>query len=54
MRHLTISSGARPAVWDVDAAFPAHAISAVVGPNGSGESTMPRAALVLVPAAPGA
>jgi manganese/zinc/iron transport system ATP- binding protein len=49
VRRLTVSYGARPAVWDVDAAFPAGAVSAVVGPNGSGKSTLLKAALGLVP-----
>jgi manganese/zinc/iron transport system ATP- binding protein len=50
IRRLTVSYGARPALWDVDAAFPARSLSAVVGPNGAGKSTLLRAALGLVPA----
>ena len=53
VRRLTVSYGARPAVWDVDAAFPQGALSAVVGPNGSGKSTLLKAALGLVPAESG-
>ncbi len=48
--HLTVSYGARPVLWDVDAAFPAGAMSGIVGPTGSGKSTLLRAALGLVPA----
>jgi manganese/zinc/iron transport system ATP- binding protein len=49
LRRLTVSYGARPVVWDVDASFPAGALSAIVGPNGAGKSTLLRAALGLVP-----
>ena len=50
VRRLTVSYGARPVLWDVDATFPAGALSAIVGPNGAGKSTLLRAALGLVPA----
>ena len=50
LRRLTVSYGSRPVLWDVDARFPAGALSAVVGPNGAGKSTLLRAALGLVPA----
>ncbi len=50
IRRMTVSYGARPVVWDVDASFPAGRISAIVGPNGAGKSTLLRAALGLVPA----
>lgn len=49
VRRLTVSYGARPVLWDVDATFPAGALSAIVGPNGAGKSTLLRAALGLVP-----
>ncbi len=49
VRRLTVSYGVRPVLWDVDAAFPAGALSAVVGPNGAGKSTLLRAALGLLP-----
>jgi manganese/zinc/iron transport system ATP- binding protein len=50
VHRLTVSYGSRPALWDVDASFPAGALSAIVGPNGAGKSTLLRAALGLVPA----
>jgi manganese/zinc/iron transport system ATP- binding protein len=50
IRRMTVSYGARPVLWDVDATFPVGALSAVVGPNGAGKSTLLRAALGLVPA----
>lgn len=50
IRRMTVSYGARPVVWDVDATFPAGAVSAIVGPNGAGKSTLLKAALGLVPA----
>jgi manganese/zinc/iron transport system ATP- binding protein len=49
LRRLTVSYGARPVLWDVDAAFPDGALSAVVGPNGAGKSTLLQAALGLLP-----
>ncbi len=48
-RHVTVSYGARPVLWDADARFPAGALSAVVGPNGSGKSTLLKACMGLVP-----
>jgi len=48
-RRLTVSYGGRPVLWDVDAQFPAGALSAIVGPNGAGKSTLLKAALGLVP-----
>jgi manganese/zinc/iron transport system ATP- binding protein len=53
VRGLTVAYGGRPVLWDVDAAFPARALSAIVGPNGAGKSTLLRAALGLVPAEAG-
>lgn len=49
VRRVTVSYGARPVLWDVDATFPEGALSAIVGPNGAGKSTLLRAALGLVP-----
>ena len=48
-RHVTVSYGTRPVVWDADAFFPQGALSAVVGPNGSGKSTLLKACMGLVP-----
>ncbi|MDP2711512.1 MAG: metal ABC transporter ATP-binding protein [Solirubrobacteraceae bacterium] len=48
VRRLTVSYGAHPVLWDVDARFPASALSAIVGPNGAGKSTLLKAALGLV------
>lgn len=48
-RRLTVSYGRRPAVWDLDAEFPAGTLAAIVGPNGAGKSTLMKAALGLVP-----
>ena len=50
VHRLTVSYGGRPVLWDVDASFPAGAMSAVVGPNGAGKSTLLKAALGLIPA----
>ncbi len=49
VRRLTVSYGSRPVLWDVDATFPAGAMSAIVGPNGAGKSTLLKAALGLIP-----
>jgi manganese/zinc/iron transport system ATP- binding protein len=50
MSGLTVSYRAAPALWQVDATFPAGALSAIVGPNGAGKSTLLKAALGLVTA----
>ncbi|MGQ0572592.1 MAG: metal ABC transporter ATP-binding protein [Pseudonocardia sp.] len=50
VRGLTVSYRTAPVLWEVDAAFPAGQLSAIVGPNGAGKSTLLRAALGLVPA----
>lgn len=49
IRRMTVSYGARPVLWDVEASFPQGALSAIVGPNGAGKSTLLRAAIGLVP-----
>ena len=53
VRGLTVSYGEKPALFSVDATFPAGAMSAIVGPNGAGKSTFLKAALGLVPAVSG-
>ncbi|HEV2058745.1 MAG TPA: metal ABC transporter ATP-binding protein [Solirubrobacteraceae bacterium] len=45
---MTVSYAAHPVLWDVDASFPAGALSAIVGPNGAGKSTLLKAALGLI------
>ena len=49
IRGLTVSYAESPALFDVDATFPAGRLTAVVGPNGAGKSTLLKAALGLVP-----
>jgi manganese/zinc/iron transport system ATP- binding protein len=49
VRRLSVSYTGAPVLWDVDASFPAGALSAIVGPNGAGKSTLLRAALGLTP-----
>ncbi len=49
VRGLTVAYGERPAVFSVDATFPAGAMSAIIGPNGAGKSTLLKAALGLIP-----
>ncbi len=49
IRGLTVSYGDKPAVFSVDADFPAGSMSAIVGPNGAGKSTLLKAALGVVP-----
>jgi manganese/zinc/iron transport system ATP- binding protein len=53
VRGLTVSYGEKPALFSVDATFPAGAMSAIVGPNGAGKSTFLKAALGLIPAVSG-
>jgi manganese/zinc/iron transport system ATP- binding protein len=49
VRGLTVSYGEKPAVFSVDATFPAAAMTAIVGPNGAGKSTLLKAALGIIP-----
>lgn len=49
LRGLTVSYGDKPAVFSVDATFPAGQMSAIIGPNGAGKSTLLKAALGLIP-----
>ncbi|MEM1044912.1 MAG: metal ABC transporter ATP-binding protein [Pseudomonadota bacterium] len=49
VRGLTVSYGEKPAVFSVDASFPAYALSAIIGPNGAGKSTLLKAALGVIP-----
>ncbi|MEL6688683.1 MAG: metal ABC transporter ATP-binding protein [Pseudomonadota bacterium] len=49
IRSATVSYGDKPAVFSVDATFPAGSMSAIVGPNGAGKSTLLKAALGVIP-----
>lgn len=46
---LSVSYGQKPAVFSVDASFPAGKMIAIVGPNGAGKSTFLKAVLGIVP-----
>jgi manganese/zinc/iron transport system ATP- binding protein len=48
-RGLTVSYGEKPAVFSIDASFPAGAMSAIIGPNGAGKSTLLKACLGVIP-----
>jgi manganese/zinc/iron transport system ATP- binding protein len=49
VRGLTVAYGDRPALFSVDADFPAGAMTAIVGPNGAGKSSLLKGALGLAP-----
>ncbi|MEM1431546.1 MAG: metal ABC transporter ATP-binding protein [Pseudomonadota bacterium] len=49
IRGMTVSYGEKPAVFSVDADFPAEAMTAVIGPNGAGKSTLLKASLGIIP-----
>jgi manganese/zinc/iron transport system ATP- binding protein len=49
IKGMTVAYGDKPAVFSVDANFPAGALSAIIGPNGAGKSTLLKAALGIVP-----
>ena len=49
VRGLTVSYGEKPAVFSVDATFPAQSMTAIIGPNGAGKSTLLKAALGVIP-----
>lgn len=46
---LTVAYGDKPAVFSVDAGFPARAMTAIIGPNGAGKSTLLKAVLGVAP-----
>lgn len=45
IKGMTVSYGQKPAVFSVDMAVPAGAMTAIIGPNGAGKSTLLKAAL---------
>ncbi|MEM8571482.1 MAG: metal ABC transporter ATP-binding protein [Pseudomonadota bacterium] len=49
VRGLTVSYGEKPAVFSLDATFPAASMSAIIGPNGAGKSTLLKAAIGVIP-----
>jgi len=48
VEDLTVSYGAKPALWDVDLDVPPGVMAAIVGPNGAGKSTLLKAILGLI------
>jgi manganese/zinc/iron transport system ATP- binding protein len=48
VEDLTVAYRARPVLWDVDLAFEAGRLTAIVGPNGAGKTTLIKAVLGLV------
>jgi energy-coupling factor transport system ATP-binding protein len=52
-RHVSASIGSHPVLHDVDVALRSHEIVAVLGPNGSGKTTMFRTAMKLLPVSDG-
>lgn len=53
VHDVTVAYHRKPVLWDVDVAFPARRLIAIVGPNGAGKSTLLKAILGLVPLASG-
>ena len=53
LRDLTVAYRETPVLWDVDLDIPAGSLTAIIGPNGAGQSTLFKAALGLVPLAAG-
>ncbi len=49
VRGVTVSYGEKPAIFSIDADFPARSMSAIIGPNGAGKSTLLKAALGVIP-----
>ncbi|MEL7465505.1 MAG: metal ABC transporter ATP-binding protein [Pseudomonadota bacterium] len=49
IRGVTVSYSDKPAVFSVDASFPAGEMTAIIGPNGAGKSTLLKAVLGVIP-----
>ena len=49
VRGLTVSYGQKPALFSLDATFPAGSMTAIIGPNGAGKSTLLKACLGIIP-----
>lgn len=49
VENVTVSYGEKPAIFSVNACFPAAAMTAIIGPNGAGKSTLLKAALGVIP-----
>lgn len=47
VEDLTVTYGAKPALWDIDLDIPPGVMCGIVGPNGAGKSTLLKAALGL-------
>ncbi|MEO1617216.1 MAG: metal ABC transporter ATP-binding protein [Planctomycetota bacterium] len=52
-RNLTVTYGAEPVLWNVDAQIPHRGMTGIIGPNGAGKSTLIKAILGIVPIAAG-
>ena len=48
IRGLTVAYGDTPAIFSIDATFPAGTMTAIIGPNGAGKSTLLKGALGVV------
>ncbi|WP_144996071.1 metal ABC transporter ATP-binding protein [Polystyrenella longa] len=53
IHDMTVAYHRRPVLWDIDYDAPPGKLIAIVGPNGSGKTTMLKAALGLIPRASG-
>ena len=53
IHDMTVAYHRRPVLWDIDYDAPGGQLIAIIGPNGSGKTTMIKAVLDLVPRASG-
>ncbi|MEZ6045030.1 MAG: ATP-binding cassette domain-containing protein [Planctomycetaceae bacterium] len=51
IHDMTVAYHRRPVLWDIDYDAPPGKLIAIVGPNGSGKTTMLKAMLGLIPMA---